>query len=96
MRTASQQLVAFLERDSAVHRIAIWDGVLRLPEVAEAPVASFEPRLPAMIPDERLNYYAWVFRQRGFSSRQITLEEFLAVVAAGHPSGLSPEYDPTT
>lgn len=96
MKTASQQKVAFLESNSAVNKIAIWDGVLRLPEVAEAPVSSVEPRLPAMIPDERLNYYAWIFRQRGFSSRQITFEEFLAVVAAVHPSGLSPEYDPNT
>jgi hypothetical protein len=92
MRTASQQKVTFLERDSAVHRTAIRDGVLRLPEVAEAPVASVEPQLPAMIPDERLNYYAWVFRQRRFSSRQITFEQFLAVVAAVHPSGLCPDY----
>jgi hypothetical protein len=71
MRTASQQKVTFLERDSAVPRTAIRDGVLRLPEVAETPVASVEPQLPAMIPDERLDYYAWVFCQRGFSSRQI-------------------------
>jgi hypothetical protein len=94
MRTASQQKVTFLEKDSAALRTAIRDGVLRLPEIAEVPVASVEPKLPAMIRDERLDNYAWVFRQRGFSSRQITFEQLLAVVAAVHPSGLCPEYDP--
>jgi hypothetical protein len=94
MRTASQQKVTFPHRDSAVPGTAIRDGVLRLPEVAEAPVASVKPQLPAMIPDERLDYYAWVFRQRGFSSRQITFEQFLAVVAAVQLSGLCPDCDP--
>ena len=94
MRTASQQKVTFLERDSAVPRTAIRNGALRLPEVAEAPVASVEQQLPPMIPDERLDYYAWVFRRRGFFSRQITFEQSLVVVAAAHPSGLCPEYDP--
>jgi hypothetical protein len=54
-----------------------------------------KPRLPAAIPDERLDYYGWVFHQRGFSSLEMTFEQFLTVVATVHPSGLSPEYDPT-
>ena len=54
-----------------------------------------KPRLPAAIPDERLDYYAWVFHQRGFSNLEMTFELFLTVVATVHPSGLSPEYDPT-
>ena len=93
MRTAYQQKVTFLERDSAAPATTILDGELRLPEVAETPVASVEPQLPA-IPDDRLDYDACVFRQRGFSSRQITLEQFLAIVAAEHRSGLCPDYDP--
>jgi hypothetical protein len=54
-----------------------------------------KPRLPAAIPDERLDYYGWVFHQRGFSCLEMTFEQFLTVVATVHPSGLSPEYDPT-
>jgi hypothetical protein len=56
MRAASQQTVTFLERDNAVPRTALRDEVLRLPEVAEAPVVAVEPQLPSMIPDERLDY----------------------------------------
>lgn len=46
------------------------------------------------IPDERLDYYAWVFHQREFSSLKMTFERFLTVVATVHPSGLYHEYDP--
>jgi hypothetical protein len=53
------------------------------------------PTLPVNIPDVRLDYYAWVFNQRGFSNLKMTFEQFLTVVATVHPSGLYPEYDPT-
>ena len=65
---------------------------------ARAPLKTIvvmKPRLPAAISDERLDYYAWVFHQRGFSSLEMTFEQFLTVVATVNPSGLSPEYDPT-
>jgi hypothetical protein len=48
-----------------------------------------------MIPDEILDYYGWVFCQGGFLNLQMTFEQFLAVVAAVSPAGLSPEYDPS-
>jgi hypothetical protein len=57
------------------------------------PIVSTLPRLPVMIPDEILDYYGWVFCQGGFLNLQMTFEQFLAVVAALSPSGLSPEYD---
>jgi hypothetical protein len=59
------------------------------------PIALVEWQLLAKIPEERLNYYAWVFHQRGFSSVQITFVQYLAVVATAHPSCLCPGYDPT-
>lgn len=59
------------------------------------PMVSTLPRLPAMIPDEILDYYGWVFCQGGFSNLQMTFEQFLTVVAAVSPSGLCPEYDDT-
>ena len=57
------------------------------------PMVSTLPRLPAMIPDEILDYYGWVFCQGGFSNLQMTFEQFLTVVAAISPSGLCPEYE---
>jgi hypothetical protein len=59
------------------------------------PVVTSLPRLPVMIPDEILDYYGWVFCQGGFLNLQMTFEQFLAVVAAVSPAGLSPEYDPS-
>ncbi|MGH7948176.1 MAG: hypothetical protein ACREQF_03005 [Candidatus Binataceae bacterium] len=57
------------------------------------PTVSTSPRLPAMIPDEILDYYGWVFCQGGFTNLQMTFEQFLSVVAAVSPTGLCPEYD---
>lgn len=65
----------------------------RTDEPRRFPLVSTLPRLPIMIPDEILDYYGWVFCQGGFLNLQMTFEQFLAVVAALSPTGLSPEYD---
>jgi len=65
----------------------------RTGEPRRFPMVSTPPRLPVMIPDEILDYYGWVFCQGGFLNLQMTFEQFLAVVAALGPSGLSPEYE---
>jgi hypothetical protein len=57
------------------------------------PLVTTLPRLPVMIPDEILDYYGWVFCQGGFLNLHMTFEQFLAVVAAVSPTGLSPEYE---
>jgi len=67
----------------------------RLDEPRRFPLVTTLPRLPVMIPDEILDYYGWVFCQGGFLNLHMTFEQFLAVVAAVSPSGLSPEYDET-
>lgn len=56
------------------------------------PVVTTPPRLPAMIPDEILDYYGWVFCQGGFVNLHMTFEQFLTVIATISPSGLCPEY----
>jgi hypothetical protein len=57
------------------------------------PSVSTTPRLPAMIPDEILEYFGWVFCQGGFLNLHMTFEQFLSVVAAVSPGALCPEYD---
>jgi hypothetical protein len=71
----------------------VTDEPRRIDEPRRFPIVSTMPRLPVMIPDEILDYYGWVFCQGGFLNLQMTFEQFLAVVAALSPSGLSPEYD---
>src|ERR1700741_2159678 len=69
------------------------EGLAHLDTPRRFPIVSSLPRMPLMIPDEILDYYGWVFCQGGFLNLRMTLEQFLAVVAALSPSGLSPEYD---
>jgi hypothetical protein len=45
------------------------------------PMASTIPSLPAAIPDELLDLYAFRFCQRGFRHVGMTFEQFLLVVA---------------
>ena len=80
------------EADGSPDQSAVWENV-HPGEPHPFPVVSTLPRLPVMIPDEILDYYGWVFCQGGFLNLQMTFEQFLAVVAAVRPAGLSPEYD---
>src|SRR5438093_1204161 len=77
--------------EDSVEPSDIWD--VNPGEPHPFPVVSTLPRLPVMIPDEILDYYGWVFCQGGFLNLQMTFEQFLGVVAAVSPAGLSPEYD---
>ncbi|MGA9723665.1 MAG: hypothetical protein WBQ86_14495 [Candidatus Binatus sp.] len=45
--------------------------------------------LPTTIPDEVIDLYAFLFRQRGFRSLGITFEQFLLVIATIAPGELS-------
>jgi hypothetical protein len=66
---------------------------LRAAAAKPFPSVSTTPRLPAMIPDEILDYFGWVFCQGGFLNLHMTFEQFLSVVAAVNPGALCPEYD---
>ena len=66
---------------------------LRAAAARPFPSVSTTPRLPAMIPDEILDYFGWVFCQGGFLNLHMTFEQFLSVVAAVSPAALCPEYD---
>jgi hypothetical protein len=97
MNTRTQKKIISPEEESVIDSSSSGQVTVAARE-ARAPLKTIvvmRPSLPAAIPDERLDYYAWVFRQRGFSSLEMTFEQFLTVVATVHPSGLSPEYDPT-
>src|SRR3977135_1417299 len=86
------------ERNGAISEDLQDSTGVQLPRVDEPrrfPPVSTLPRLPLMIPDEILDYYGWVFCQGGFLNLHMTFEQFLAVVAAVSPAGLSPEYDPS-
>lgn len=57
------------------------EGVAR-----EFPLAAILPQLPSAIPDRAIEYYAWLFRQGGFSNLELTFEQFLTVIAAVNPA----------
>ena len=52
------------------------------------PGASMRPILPAVIRDEMLEFYAFIFCQGGFGELGMTFEQFLLVAAALRPSDL--------
>lgn len=56
------------------------------------PFATASPSLPPMIPDEILDFYAFVFCQGGFHQSGMTFEQFLMVVAMVSPNDLRPPY----
>ena len=89
--SSSPKIVRLRENGRAMpERAAVTEPAI---EPRRFPIVSTLPRLPLMIPDEILDYYGWVFCQGGFLNLQMTFEQFLAVVAALSPTGLSPEYD---
>jgi hypothetical protein len=97
MNTRTQKKIISPEEESVIDSSSSGQVTVAARE-ARAPLKTIvvmKPGLPAAIPDERLDYYAWVFHQRGFSSLEMTFEQFLTMVATVYPSGLSPEYDPT-
>jgi hypothetical protein len=44
------------------------------------------------MPDEMLDYYAWIFCQGGYVNLRMTFEQFLMVVATLWPSRLDREH----
>jgi hypothetical protein len=96
VNAATQQEIISLGEENIISRSSrnrIAERAHQLDASAEASVAT-RPRLPAAIPDERLDYYAWVF----LSMRIFRSEEDLRTVpdrgAVVQPSGLLREYDP--
>src|SRR6516162_2292710 len=97
MNTRTQKKIISPEEESVIDSSSRGQVTVAARE-ARAPLKTsvvMTPGLPAAIPEERLDYYAWVFHQRGFSSLEMTFEQFLTVVVTVHPFGLSAEYDPT-
>jgi len=65
----------------------------RLHEPHDFPCSSAVPRLPISIPEEILDYYAFVFCQFGFGQLNMTFEQFLLVASAVRSAGLNAEYE---
>lgn len=92
------KVIPLREGNVVAENVADPSGVLEALQAGSLrpfPSVSTMPKLPAMIPDEILDYFGWVFCQGGFLNLHMTFEQFLAVVAAVSPSALCPEYDAT-
>jgi hypothetical protein len=64
-----------------------------LHEPREFPCSSTIPVLPISIPDEIVDYYAFIFCQFGFGQLKMTFEQFLLVASAVRSAGLNAEYE---
>ena len=65
----------------------------RLREPRDFPCSTATPKLPISIPEELLDYYAFVFCQFGFGKMNMTFEQFLLVASAVSSAGLHVEYE---
>jgi hypothetical protein len=62
-------------------------------EPRDFPCSSAIPTLPISIPEEILDYYAFVFCQFGFAQLNMTFEQFLLVASSVSSAGLNPVYE---
>ena len=62
-------------------------------EPPDFPTSTAIPKLPISIPEEILDYYAFVFCQFGFGKMNMTFEQFLLVATAVSSAGLHAEYE---
>jgi hypothetical protein len=62
-------------------------------EPREFPCSSAIPTLPTSIPEEILDYYAFVFCQFGFAQLNMTFEQFLVVASSVRSAGLNAVYE---
>lgn len=74
---------------AGIKHFKVGDEGLSGPDPRDFPVASQVASLPTTIPDEVIDLYAFLFRQRGFRSLGITFEQFLLVIATIAPGELS-------
>lgn len=65
----------------------------RMFEPRDFPRSASAPRLPISIPEEILDYYAFIFCQFGFGQLNMTFEQFLLVASAVSSAGLHAEYE---
>ena len=65
----------------------------RVHEPRDFPRSTATPKLPISIPEEILDYYAFVFCQFGFGKMNMTFEQFLLVASAVSSAGLHAEYE---
>ena len=84
----SAVLSADLSRVASVTRVKA-----RLHEPPDFPSSTAIPKLPISIPEEILDYYAFVFCQFGFGKMNMTFEQFLLVATAVSSAGLHTEYE---
>lgn len=69
---------------SAIHG----SGLRRFPTVEEY------PQLPSALPDETLDFYAFIFCHGRFLELGMTFEQFLLVIATVAPGRLCPSCEP--
>jgi len=84
----SAALTADVSTVASVRRVAA-----PLHEPRDFPRSAAIPKLPISIPEEILEYYAFVFCQCGFGQLNMTFEQFLLVASAVKSAGLSAEYE---
>jgi hypothetical protein len=88
VQTNSSRFSSLRAIDAPPRPRAMPASAVRVHEPRAFPEALTGPSLPAMIRDEMLEFYAFIFCQGGFHQLGMTFEQFLLVAAAIKPADL--------
>jgi hypothetical protein len=88
-RTNHLRLHVLEDKSANTKTLKVGDEIFKAADLLDFPTSSSTPNLPLAIPDEVLDFYAFLFCQRGFRQLGMTFEQFLLVIAAIVPGEMS-------
>ncbi|MGD0120876.1 MAG: hypothetical protein ABSD30_22640 [Candidatus Binatus sp.] len=83
------RLQAVEDKSAGTKSLEVGDEIFKAADLLDFPTSSSVPNLPVAMPDELVDFYAFLFCQRGFRQLGMTFEQFLLVIAAIVPGEMS-------
>jgi hypothetical protein len=83
------RLQAVEDKSAGTKSLKVGDEIFKAADLLDFPPSLSVPNLPVAMPDELVDFYAFLFCQRGFRQLGMTFEQFLLVIAAIVPGEMS-------
>jgi hypothetical protein len=88
-RPSHLRLHSVEDKSAGTKSLKVGDEIFKAADLLDFPTSSSVPNLPVAMPDELVDFYAFLFCQRGFRQLGMTFEQFLLVIAAIVPGEMS-------